>query len=104
MINKDFFEALKDLEVEYGIPQEVMINKLEQAMTAALKKNSGEAKCSLFKLSPEKHTIKVYSYKTVVEEVEDDFFEIDIWFDNGCFVVMYYKFDGTFRHYETNDF
>ena len=47
-----------------------MINKLEQAMTAALKKNSGEAKGSFFKLSPEKHTIKVYSYKTIVEEVE----------------------------------
>ena len=50
-----------------------------------------------------------YEYMTDVVDVyttgnEDDFFEIDIWFDNGCFVVMYYKFDGTFRHYETNDF
>lgn len=50
-----------------------------------------------------------YEYMTGVVDVyttgnEDDFFEIDIWFDNGCFVVMYYKFDGTFRHYETNDF
>ena len=78
MVNKDFFEALKDLEVEYGIPQEVMINKLEQAMTAALKKNSGEAKGSFFKLSPEKHTIKVYSYKTIVEEVEDPEKEISL--------------------------
>ena len=34
----------------------------------------------------------------------DDFFEIDIWFDNDYFVTMYYKFDGTFRRYETNDF
>lgn len=50
-----------------------------------------------------------YEYMTDVVDVytignEDDFFEIDIWFDNGCFVAMYYKFDGTFRHYETNDF
>lgn len=78
MINKDFFEALKDLEAEYGISQEVMISKLEQAMTAALKKNSGEAKGSFFKLSPEKHTIKFYSYKTVVEEVEDTEKEISL--------------------------
>lgn len=50
-----------------------------------------------------------YEYMTDVVDVytignEEDFFEIDIWFDNDCFVVMYYKFDGTFRRYETNDF
>lgn len=50
-----------------------------------------------------------YEYMTDVVDVyttgnEDDFFEIDIWFDNDCFVIMYYKFDGTFRRYETNDF
>ena len=48
-----------------------------------------------------------YSFKELSDRLRAngyDFFEIDIWFDNGCFVVMYYKFDGTFRHYETNDF
>ena len=50
-----------------------------------------------------------YEYMTDVVDVytagnEEDFFEIDIWFDNDCFVTMYYKFDGTFRRYETNDF
>ena len=50
-----------------------------------------------------------YEYMTDVVDVyttgnEDDFFEIDIWFDNDCFVTMYYKFDGTFRRYKTNDF
>lgn len=78
MINKDFFEALKDLEAERGIPQEVMISKLEQALTAAYKKNSGEAKSALVKLVPEKNTIKIYSYKTVVEEVEDPEKEISL--------------------------
>ena len=72
MINKDFFEALKDLETEKGISAEVMISKLEQALTAAYKKNSGEAKSAMVKLVPEKNTIKIYSYKTVVEEVEDE--------------------------------
>ena len=72
MINKDFFEALKDLETEKGISADVMISKLEQALTAAYKKNSGEAKSAMVKLVPEKNTIKIYSYKTVVEEVEDE--------------------------------
>lgn len=71
MISRDLFEALKDLEAERGITQEVMIAKLEQALTAAFKKNGGEAKSAFVKLNPEKNTFKIYSYKTVVDEVLD---------------------------------
>ena len=78
MINKDFFEALKDLEAEKGINEEVFIAALEQALTAAYKKNSGMAKNAQVKLNPEKNTIKVYSYRTVVETVEDEEKEISL--------------------------
>lgn len=78
MINKDFFQALKDLEAEKGINEEVFIAALEQALTAAYKKNSGMAKNAQVKLNPEKNTIKIYSYRTVVEEVEDEEKEITL--------------------------
>lgn len=78
MINKDFFEALKDLENEKGISEEVFISALEQALTAAYKKNSGMAKNAQVKLNPEKNTIKVYSYRTVVDTVEDEEKEISL--------------------------
>ena len=78
MISKDFFEALKDLEAEKGINQEVFISALEQALTAAYKKNSGMAKNAQVKLNPEKGTIKIYSYRTVVSEVEDEEKEISL--------------------------
>lgn len=78
MINKDFFEALKELEAQRGIPQETMITMMETALTAAYKKSLGEAKSAQVKLNPEKHTIKIYSYKTVVEEVEDADKEISL--------------------------
>ena len=78
MTNKDFFEALKDLEQEKGISEEVFITALEQALTAAYKKNSGMAKNAQVKLNPEKNTIKVYSYRTVVEVVEDSEKEISL--------------------------
>lgn len=78
MISKDLFEALKDLETERGISQEVMIGKLEQALTAAFKKNGGEAKSAFVKLNPEKNTFKIYSYKTVVDEVLDPEKEISL--------------------------
>ena len=78
MINKDFFQALKDLEAEKGINEEVFISALETALTAAYKKNSGMAKNAQVKLNPEKNTIKIYSYRTVVAEVEDEEKEISL--------------------------
>ena len=78
MTNKDFFEALKDLEAEKGINEEVFIAALEQALTAAYKKNSGMAKNAQVKLNPEKNTIRIYSYRTVVSEVEDEEKEISL--------------------------
>ena len=78
MINKDFFEALRDLEAEKGIKQDVFISALEQALTAAYKKNSGVARNAQVKLIPEKNTIKIYSYRTVVDNVEDEEKEISL--------------------------
>ena len=78
MINKDFFEALRELEAEKGIKQDVFISTLEQALTAAYKKNSGQARNAQVKLIPEKNTIKIYSYRTVVDKVEDEEKEISL--------------------------
>ena len=78
MVNKDFFVALDDLERERGINKEVFVNALEQALTSAYKKNFGEAMSASVKLNPENNTIKVYSYKTVVEEVTDPDKEISL--------------------------
>ena len=78
MISKDFFEALKDLESAKKIKQDVFISALETALTAAYKKNVGEAMNASVKLNPEKCTIKIYSYKTVVENVEDEDKEISL--------------------------
>lgn len=72
MTNKDFFAALADLEKEKGIPQEVFLEALKNALTSACKKqNSGTAGEVELKLVPEKGTIEFYTVRTVVEEVED---------------------------------
>lgn len=78
MTSKDFFQALKDFEEERGIDGNEFISYLEQALTAALKKNSGMARPVQVKLNPEKNTIKFYSYRTVVAEVEDEEKEISL--------------------------
>ncbi len=71
MVNKDFFKALDDLEAEKKIDKETFIQTLETALTSAYKKMYGEAKSAMVKLYPERNTIRIYSYKTVVEEPED---------------------------------
>ena len=71
MINKDFFQALIDLQEQKGIDKDYFIDALESALTSAYKKNFGEAKSAVVKLDPNKNSIKIYSYKTVVDEITD---------------------------------
>ena len=71
MINQDFFNALIDLEREKGISQEAFISALEDALVIAYKKATGETGGVEVKLNPDKKSIKLYSIKTVVEEVLD---------------------------------
>ncbi len=78
MINKDFFQALEEIEVSKKINADQLIETLEAALTSAYKKMYGEAKSAQVKLNPEKNTIKIYSYKTVVEEVENPDKEISL--------------------------
>ena len=78
MVNKDFFKALDDLEAERKINKETFIATLETALTSAYKKMYGEAKSAMVKLYPERNTIRIFSYKTVVENVEDPDKEISL--------------------------
>ncbi len=79
MTNKDFFAALADLEKEKGIPQQVFIESLENALASACKKQYTGAVGSVeIKLNPEKGTIDFFTVKNVVEEVVDRDNEISL--------------------------
>ncbi len=78
MVNKDFFKALEELEAEKKIDKDTFVATLETALTSAYKKMYGEAKSAMVKLYPERNTIRIYSYKTVVSEVEDPDKEISL--------------------------
>ena len=71
MISQDFFSALEDLEKQKGIVADDFLAALEDSLSIAYKKMSGEATGISVKLGADKKTIKIYSYKTVVEEVTD---------------------------------
>jgi len=78
MINKDFFQALEDLEVEKRIKKGVFLEALETALVIAYKKHTGTPKAVEVRLLPDRNTIKVFAYQTVVEEVEDKEKEISL--------------------------
>ena len=103
MISKDFFEALKDLETEKGIPEGTFIPMLERALTAALKRQGGMAPNTMVKLNPEKFTIKAYSYRNVVETVEDEDKEISL--EDAKLIKKSYKVgDMVMKEESTKDF
>ena len=71
MIKKDFFAALDELEREKRIKKSVFIEALETALVIAYKKHTGTSKAITVKLVPERNTIKIIAFQTVVEQVED---------------------------------
>ena len=63
--------ALDELEATKGIKKELFIDALETALAIAYKKQMGTAKAVKVKLVPDKNSLKVFAYQTVVDEVED---------------------------------
>ena len=71
-MNAEFFSAIADIEREKGIPQSYMIDKIEQALLAALKKNyQASAECARVVLDPVEKTVDMFIQRTVVETVEN---------------------------------
>jgi N utilization substance protein A len=71
-MNSEFFSAIADIEREKGIPQTYMLERIEQALLAALRKdypNCGES--AIVVLDPVEKTVDMYIERTVVETVEN---------------------------------
>lgn len=77
-INKEFIEALSDLEKERGIQADVILEALEAALISAYKKNFGSSQNVRVEINRETGEIHVYFRKTVVEEVEDERVEMSL--------------------------
>lgn len=76
-INADFFDALADIEKEKGIPKADMLEKIRQALLAALRKDSPAAEERMVvDVDEEKKRIAMYVRKDVVETVEDPDIEL----------------------------
>ncbi|MCL2569730.1 MAG: transcription termination factor NusA [Firmicutes bacterium] len=71
MVSKEFFSAFRQIADERNMTEEEVLNDFQESFVPALKKMYGEGSNVRVELNPEKNRIRVFAYKTVVEEVED---------------------------------
>lgn len=78
-MNKDLFAAIESLEKEKGISKEVLFEALEVALVSAYKRNFQSAPAVRVDLDRDTGEITVFSQLKVVEEVESDQQEVNLY-------------------------
>lgn len=76
MNNKEFFEALRIMESEKGIPAEFIADKISTAIITAVRKEYGSRDIVFCDIDCEKQKFSVYLKKNVVETIEDEYADI----------------------------
>ena len=74
----EIFAALAMLEKERGIPQNFMMGKIIQALTTAYKRDHEGVENVIVDVDEEKHDLRMYVQKEIVEEVENPGTEISL--------------------------
>ncbi|MBU5267761.1 transcription termination factor NusA [Virgibacillus proomii] len=77
-MSTQLFDAIDNLAKEKGIDKEILLEALEAALISAYKKNFKSATNVRVELNEETGKMRVFSRKTVVEEVEDTQQELSI--------------------------
>ncbi|MBR5129091.1 MAG: transcription termination/antitermination protein NusA [Firmicutes bacterium] len=77
-MNKEFIQAIEDLEKERQISKDVLIEAIESALVSAYKKNYGTSNNVRVDIDRENGDIAVLMRMDVVEEVEDDLTQISV--------------------------
>ncbi|MGI6160849.1 MAG: transcription termination factor NusA [Christensenellales bacterium] len=75
-MNNELVEALEAIEKERGISKEILIDAIETALISAYRRNYGGNQNVRVDFDRDSGSIKVFGYKTVVEEIEDEDAEI----------------------------
>ena len=70
-MNTEFFEAVKILEKEKGVPAELLYEKIQTAIIVAVRKNYHDKDVVCCEIKPEESELNVFLHKTVVNEISD---------------------------------
>lgn len=77
-MNIDFIQALDDIIQDKGISKEVMMDALKTALLSAYKKDFGSKENVRVDIDGDSGEVQVYQQKKVVEEVENEIFEVSL--------------------------
>jgi len=77
-MNKEFIQAIEDLEKERQISKDVLIEAIESALVSAYKKNYGTSNNVRVDIDRETGDIAVLMRMDVVEEIEDDLTQVSV--------------------------
>ncbi|NIK10828.1 transcription termination factor NusA [Alkalibacillus almallahensis] len=77
-MNRELFEAMETLADEKGIDREVLYEALDAALVSAYKKNFNSNTNVRVELDSDDNTMKVFSRRVVVDEVEDEELEVSL--------------------------
>ncbi|MBQ6864933.1 MAG: transcription termination/antitermination protein NusA [Clostridia bacterium] len=70
-MNKEFFEAIKLLEKEKGIPEALLLEKISNAIVVAARREFGAKEGIFCDLDPNTYEMHIYMHKNVVAEISD---------------------------------
>src|SRR5699024_5354727 len=77
-MNKDFIDALMEIEKEKGISTEIIFEALESALVSSYRKNFGSSQNVEVDMNKETGKVIVYAIKEAVKVVNDEHLEINI--------------------------
>ena len=75
---RELLNALDAFEQEKGISKDIVVDALKEALEKAYKKNTDPDVLCRVDINADLGTIEMYELKNVVEDVEDDLFEIEL--------------------------
>lgn len=76
-MNAEFFNAIRDLEKEKGIPADYMFEKINQALLTAYRRDNPEAADAVeVEIDEKRNRIRMFLKKTVVSEVNEPAIEM----------------------------
>jgi N utilization substance protein A len=76
-MNREFIQALGQIERERGISKEVLIQTIEAALISAYRRNAGAVQNIAVNIDRETGEVRVWERLSVVDEVTDEHAEID---------------------------
>ena len=77
-MNKEFIQAIEDLEKERHISKDILIEAIESALVSAYKKNYGTSQNVRVDIDQETGDINVYMRMDVLEEIEDELTQLSL--------------------------